>query len=178
MTVAAPSAEKMMESADPLNAVLFVCQKFNSREASAVRALADWMPQAGIIVAASEQPRSLRECLDAGARGFVLDSPDAPLAVTVRAVCSGQLCVPHDFWERLRRPILSNREKQILGMVVMGFTNAEIAQKLYVAESTVKSHLSSAFARLGVRSRSEATALILDAETGLGKGVVAMSGDP
>jgi DNA-binding NarL/FixJ family response regulator len=175
--VAAPSAERMMESAEPLDAVLFVCQKFNSREASAVRALAEWMPQAGIVVVASEQPPSLRECLDAGANGFVLDSPDAPLALTVRAVCSGQLCVPRDLWERLSRPALSGREKQILGMVVMGFSNAEIARKLYVTESTVKSHLSSAFARLGVRSRNEAADLILDPRNGLGAGILEISGD-
>jgi DNA-binding NarL/FixJ family response regulator len=135
------------------------------------------MPQAGIVVVASEQPASLRECLDAGANGFVLDSPDAPLAVTLRAVCSGQLCVPQDLWGRVSRPALSGREKQILGMVVMGFSNAEIAKKLYVAESTVKSHLSSAFARLGVRSRSEATALILDHEHGLGAGILGISGN-
>jgi hypothetical protein len=60
-------------------------------------------------------------------------------------------------------------------MVVRGFTNAEIARKLFVAESTVKSHLSSAFVKLGVRSRNEATAVILDQSSGLGTGVLAIT---
>jgi hypothetical protein len=67
------------------------------------------------------------------------------------------------------------REKQILGMVVMGFTNADIAAELYLAESTVKSHLSSAYPKLGVRSRRQATALILDPTQGLGPGIFAIA---
>jgi DNA-binding NarL/FixJ family response regulator len=52
---------------------------------------------------------------------------------------------------------------------VMGMTNAAIASQLYLAESTVKSHLSSAFAKLGVSSRAEATNVILDpSAAGLG----------
>ncbi len=51
----------------------------------------------------------------------------------------------------------------------MGMTNAAIAGQLYLAESTVKSHLSSAFAKLGVASRSEAATVILDPRSaGLG----------
>lgn len=64
-------------------------------------------------------------------------------------------------------------------MVVLSFTNGEIAQKLYVSESTVKSHLSSAFAKLGVRSRSAAAEAILDPVNGLGTGILAIvGGDP
>ena len=46
-------------------------------------------------------------------------------------------------------------------MVVMGMSNKAIAGKLFLAESTVKCHLSSAFSKLGVRSRNEAADLIL-----------------
>ena len=55
----------------------------------------------------------------------------------------------------------------MLALVVEGCTNAEVATRLFLAESTVKSHLSGAFARLGVRSRRDAVALILDPASGL-----------
>jgi DNA-binding NarL/FixJ family response regulator len=59
----------------------------------------------------------------------------------------------------------------------MGCMNHEIAKTLYVSESTVKSHLSSAFTKLAVRSRTEAVDLILDPEQGLGRGILAITDD-
>jgi hypothetical protein len=55
-------------------------------------------------------------------------------------------------------------------MVVLDFSNAEIAEKLVVIESNVKSHPTSAFSQLGVNSRNAAAELILDHESGLGSG--------
>ena len=85
--------------------------------------------------------------------------------------------MPVQFRDALARPVLSPREKQILAMVVMGFPNREIANRLFLAETTIKSHLSSAFVKLGVRSRHEATSLILDSANGLGTGILAISDD-
>jgi DNA-binding NarL/FixJ family response regulator len=62
-------------------------------------------------------------------------------------------------------------------MVVLDFSNAEIARKLVVTESNVKSHLTSAFNKLGVSSRSAAAELILDGESGLGPGILRISPD-
>ena len=56
-------------------------------------------------------------------------------------------------------------------LVVAGLTNPQIAAELFLAESTVKSHLSSGFGKLGVSSRSEAVAVILDPERGRGLGI-------
>jgi DNA-binding NarL/FixJ family response regulator len=64
-------------------------------------------------------------------------------------------------------PALSQREKEILALVAAGLTNGQIATRLYLAESTVKTHLSSAFRRLGVRSRREAAALVLSSDDGM-----------
>ena len=94
---------------------------------------------------------------------------------TLTAVAAGQCVIPHSLRQIVDRPPLSPRERQILAMVVMDFSNAEIAQKLFLSESNVKNHLSSAFAKLGVKSRSAAAELILDGESGLGPGILRIS---
>lgn len=94
------------------------------------------------------------------------------LLPTLEAVAAGQCVVPASVRQIVDRPPLSPRERQILAMVVIDFSNAEIARKLFVSESNVKNHLSSAFQKLGVKSRSAATELILDGESGLGPGIL------
>src|SRR2546423_11018595 len=129
-----------------------------------------------VVVGTFSSARVVREAIDNGADGLVAsDELDAALAPTLAAACAGQIAFPRRGRSHVWRPLLSTREKQILGMVVLGFTNGEIARKLVVAESTVKSHLSSSFRKLGVRSRTEASELILDPERGLGTGILAIS---
>jgi DNA-binding NarL/FixJ family response regulator len=162
-------------------AVVLSCTRMDEAELESLRALRAERPEAALVVVAGEAAhRDVREGLDAGADGFVLESRvEECLAETVRAACSGQLVLPREWRRRFAGPVLSSREKQVLGMVVMGFTNQEIANKLLVAKSTVKSHLTSIFAKLGVRGRNEATALVLDPESGLGTGVLAiLNGGP
>lgn len=132
-----------------------------------------------IVAVVSGSNRNLvRLALADGADGVVLDSQlDECLGLAVRSVFYGQVVVPSTLRSAFVKPSLSVREKQILGLVVLGLTNGEIATKLFVTESTVKSHLTSAFAKLGVRSRGEATALILDQESGLGLGILAIAGE-
>jgi DNA-binding NarL/FixJ family response regulator len=148
-----------------------------STNGKTIRDTRDGFPTARIIVLLpSAAGRAIREALAQGADGVVLESQlEVCLGLAVRAVCAGQLSLPRELRGNLAKPTLSPREKQVLGMVVMGFSNQEIATKLYLAESTVKSHLSSAFAKLGVRSRQEATALILDSDSGFGMGILAIS---
>lgn len=133
-------------------------------------------PRRVVMVTPTAGPVGVRRLLDAGLEGLVLEeSLESTLVATVRAVLAGQIVVPRSAGPQLSQPALTSREKQILGMVTLGFANGEIAAKLYLAESTVKSHLSSAFAKLGVRSRSEATALILDPKGPLGPGILRIS---
>jgi two-component system response regulator DesR len=129
-----------------------------------------------LVVVERADPKTARDALAAGADALVLnDEAGTSLGPAAQAALAGQISLPHSFGDGFRRPSLSRREKQVLGLVVMGLLNAEIAAKLHVTESTVKSHLTSCFAKLGVRTRSEATALILDPESGLGLGVLAIS---
>ena len=120
--------------------------------------------------------RSTTEALDAGAHGVVLEQElESSIGAAARAVCSGLVVVPAAVRQAVRRPMLSSREKQILSMVVVGLTNGEIAGRLHLAESTVKSHLSAVFGKLGVRSRKEAADLVLDPSSGLGPGILSIT---
>jgi DNA-binding NarL/FixJ family response regulator len=131
-----------------------------------------------VAVCESLNDRSARRAVDAGVDGLVLAAElGAALPPTVAAVLAGQLAVPRALRATLSKPSLSFREKQILGMVVMGFTNSEIGGRLFLTESTVKSHLSSAFRKLGVRSRNEAADLILDPHGSLGTRILAITSD-
>ena len=105
------------------------------------------------------------------------DTLPRSLILTIDAVTAGQSSHPQLFRERLNEPLLSPREKQVLAMVVLGFANIEIARKLFVSEASVKAHLTSAFAKLGVRSREAATALILDPNSGYGPGILRITPD-
>jgi DNA-binding NarL/FixJ family response regulator len=132
-----------------------------------------------VVVCAEVRPGELRTALAAGADGVVLASElGTALIPGLAAVCAGLVCVPRRHARQVEPAALSIREKQILGLVVMGYMNSQIAEQLFVAESTVKSHLSSAFSKLGVRSRNEAVELILDTDRGLGMGILALGGEP
>jgi DNA-binding NarL/FixJ family response regulator len=121
-----------------------------------------------VIVSPEAHGPALRRALSAGASGLVLDTEiDAALVASVRAVAANQTCVPRALKIAVDKPTLSHREREVLKLAVSGLTNGEIAASLCLAESTVKSHLSAAFHRLGVRSRREAATLVLDPEEGL-----------
>lgn len=126
-----------------------------------------------ILVVAQAGGGDVRRALQAGAQALVTDtSVESALIPSIQAALAGQIAIPARAGADGAPKLLTNREKQILGLVVMGMTNAAIASKLYLAESTVKSHLSSAFAKLGVSSRSEAATVILDPESGTGLGIL------
>lgn len=128
-----------------------------------------------VVVCGGLERRVIRAALVAGAVGIVLSEElDAALGACIGAALAGQTCVPRGHWRQIDPPALSSREKQILGLVVMGYTNSQIAEQLFLAESTVKSHLSSSFGKLGVRSRNEAVELIIDPERGLGMGILSL----
>jgi DNA-binding NarL/FixJ family response regulator len=118
-----------------------------------------------VAVSPAATGTGVRRGLDAGADAIVFESElEGTLAVAVSAVASGQSVVPRNHRASVERPAFSSRERQVLDCVSRGLTNAQIAEELYLSESTIKSHLSSAFTKFGVRSRKEAAALFLETE--------------
>jgi DNA-binding NarL/FixJ family response regulator len=112
--------------------------------------------------------------LSVGADAVLLERDlDVALGPVARSAAAGQVSVPVEMRHAIQRPALSHRERQILGLAVAGQTNAQIARRFFIAESTVKTHLSSAFRRLGVHSRREAAALIFASDEMLRRSVLA-----
>jgi DNA-binding NarL/FixJ family response regulator len=122
------------------------------------------------------------EALRAGASGFLLkDLPREDLVAAVRVVAAGDALLAPQVTRRLieefaRRPApgapapgtldaLTARERETLGLLARGLTNAEMAAALYVSEHTVKTHVGNVLAKLGLRDRIHA--VILAYEIGL-----------
>jgi DNA-binding NarL/FixJ family response regulator len=132
-----------------------------------------------VIVSTGGDGAGVRQVLGAGAAGVVNEAElEVTLVATTQAVLVGNICVPRKLHRCLFKPAFSHRERQVLALVVRGFGNRQIAARLFLAESTVKSHLASAFQKLGVRSRKEAAALLMDPDEGLGASVIGVEVDP
>ena len=167
----------LVRGAQDIDVLVLAVESPTSGE-SAIRASRDEHSSAQLVlVVDTATPAEARQLLVEGVPGLVFEKhAEATITLAARTALVGQICYPAELMPAQLKTALSTREKQILGMVVMGFSNAEIAAKLFVSQSTVKSHLSSAFATMGVRSRREAVALILDPDAGFGTGILAITG--
>jgi DNA-binding NarL/FixJ family response regulator len=120
------------------------------------------------------------DALRAGASGFLLkDAPREQLVAAVRIVAGGESLLAPPITRRLierfvAQPApgvvpdavaaLSEREREVLGLLARGLSNAEIAGDLFVSDATVKTHVARILAKLGVRDRMQA--VVLAYETG------------
>ncbi|WP_326579726.1 response regulator transcription factor [Streptomyces sp. NBC_00481] len=114
------------------------------------------------------------EALRAGASGFLLKDASADqLAEAVRVIAAGDALLAPGITRRLiaefsrlgttpRAPLkarvgdLTERETEVLSLIAQGLSNAEIAQRLVVAEQTVKTHVGRILVKLGLRDRTQA----------------------
>lgn len=114
-----------------------------------------------VIVTTFARSGYLRRALDAGVSGYVLkDSPIGDLADTLRRVAAGNRVIAPELavsaWGG--SDPLTDREREVLREVGEGIPNSEIAERLHLAEGTVRNYLSSAIVKLGARNRTEAFA--------------------
>jgi DNA-binding NarL/FixJ family response regulator len=118
-----------------------------------------------VVLTTYENDRDILRAVEAGAAGYLLkDMARAELADAIRAAVRGETVlapsVAGRLVDRLRtrpeRPRLSDREVAVLRLVAEGATNAEIGRRLFVAESTVKTHLLRIFGKLEVTDRTAA----------------------
>ncbi len=114
------------------------------------------------------------EALRIGASGFVLkDDPPEQLIAAVRTVAAGDALLSPAVTRRVIRRFtrtprsdppkgfdeLTDRERDIFRLIAEGLSNPEIAQRLYIGETTVKTHVTHVFQKLGVRDRVQAVVL-------------------
>jgi DNA-binding NarL/FixJ family response regulator len=147
---------------------------------SFVRRLQRTSPGARIVVVASpgRAGELMRGAMRARVDGVVLASNIARgLTPAVRAVHADAVVFPRCERRHAGSAALSFREKQVLRLAIHGHTNDEIAGELVLATSTVKSHLTSAFAKLCVHSRIEAAALLLNPENAAGKSMFGLAAE-
>ena len=119
-------------------------------------------PDARIIVLTTfETDEDIYRAIQSGAKSFLLkDTPDDELSRTIRAVYAGEQPLPPKVAERLaqrqQRADLSQREMEVLQLLIKGRSNKEIGSALFISEDTVKAHLKTLFAKLQVQDRTEA----------------------
>jgi two-component system, NarL family, response regulator LiaR len=140
--------------------------------ATATRLIRQQFPQVQILGLTSFKEGSLvKNALEAGAIGYLLKDVSADeLAKAIRAAHAGRTTLSPEAAQALvlnanQPPApgldLTEREIEVLGLMVEGLNNTQIAGKLTVSPSTVKSHVSNILAKLGVASRTEAVTLAL-----------------
>lgn len=126
-----------------------------------------------IVLTTFDRDDYLFEALDAGAAGFLLKNAEPEMLLeSIRTVAAGDGLLAPEVTRRViagavagRRAAhtpsaalgrLTARERDVLALMAAGLSNAEIAERLVVGESTIKTHVSSCLAKLGVRDRVQA----------------------
>jgi DNA-binding NarL/FixJ family response regulator len=139
------------------------------------------LPSRVVILTTFERDEYVFDALRSGASGFLLkNAPPEELVHAVRVVAAGDALLAPSVTRRIieqfaHRPVdpqrgaplqaLTQREREVLALLARGRSNAELAAELFVTEGTIKTHVSSLLAKLGLRDRVQA--VVLAYESGL-----------
>ena len=126
------------------------------------------MPQAlPIVLTSFDDDEALAEALAAGARAYLLKTVHgAEISDVVRAVASGRVLLDERTVTRRRADHddptadLTNAERKVLDLIGDGLSNREIGERLGVAEKTVKNHITSLLAKMGLQRRTQVAAWV------------------
>ena len=146
---------------------------------TATRHLSADFPEIRVIVLTSfGEERLIKNVLEAGALSYLFKKVSADnLALAIRAAKNGISTYAPEVTDILARSVrqprlmfenLTPRERDVLGLMVKGMGNIEIAHELVIGLPTTKSHVSSILAKLGVASRTEAIVVVLEHNLNLG----------
>ncbi|WP_425843114.1 response regulator [Agrococcus sp. TSP3-2-1] len=138
--------------------------------AEATRRILAELPETRVLVLTTyDSDADILAATEAGATGYLLKAaPPLEIFAAVRAVARGERAmaptVARALADRQRGPALalSAREREVLERMKAGATNAAIGRALFIGEATVKTHVQSIFAKLGVRDRTSAVAVAIE----------------
>ncbi|MCU1663934.1 MAG: hypothetical protein JWR58_3999 [Pseudonocardia sp.] len=154
-------------AADPVDVVLMDLRMPTMGGVEAIKQLRRRAPSVRVLVLTTfDTDRDVLPAIEAGATGYLLkDTPRDELLRAVRAAHRGEAVLSPAVAGRLMGQVrtqaqdaLSGRELEVLRLVAAGSTNREAAQKLFISEATVKTHLLHVYAKLEVRDRASAVA--------------------
>lgn len=133
----------------------------------ATRAVRERRPEVAVLVVTTyDTDEAIVRAVEAGAAGYMLkDSPTEDLVDAVRRAAAGETVLAPPITKRLAErernvspDALTSREIDVLREVANGNTNAEIAERLFISEATVKTHLIHIYGKLAVSDRAAAVA--------------------
>lgn len=134
----------------------------------AIGAIRRESPDARIVVLTTfDGDEDIYRALKAGAMAYLLkETPRHELVETIRAVHAGQRRIPPEVGAKLAARAfeteLTDRERDVLRLIVSGLSNKEIGKELSLTEGTVKSYVNTLLAKLGVRDRTQAVTVALE----------------
>lgn len=156
---------RFAEQGHPLDAVVMDLQMKPVDGITATRSITEQFRTPVLVLTTFDTQSDIVAAVEAGALGYLLkDAPPEQVQAAVVATAEGRRTLSPDIaatlMDRMHRPVitLSQRETEILTLLAMGATNREMAQRLFISESTVKTHLVHIYSKLGVDNRTAAVA--------------------
>ena len=147
----------------------------------ATRRIRETQPEVRILMVTMLEDDSVFAAMRAGARGYVVKGAEpAEVLRAIRAVAAGDAIFSPGIAERLihyfatpaaaapRFPELTDREREVLGLIAQGLTNSAIAERLALSPKTIRNYITEIFSKLQVADRAQAIIRARDARLGEG----------
>ncbi|MEU8707934.1 response regulator transcription factor [Streptomyces sp. NPDC048565] len=166
-------------AAGPVDVVLMDLRMPVMDGIEATRRLSEEYPEVAVVVLTTfADDDSILGALGAGARGYLTKNAGRQdITRAIRAAGAGQSVLDREVQDRLlatvrtRAPVegqalpghLTPREREVLALIGQGMPNRGIAEKLFISEATVKTHINNLFAKAGIRDRADAVRRAIEA---------------
>lgn len=171
-----PDLEQHLQSVNDVDLLLLDLDIPGAKGFDSLIAIRRTYPELGVVIISGfEDKETIYKAMNYGAAGFIPKSTPVPeMVIAIKEVLSGTLWTPdgkfngHDTEKNIaseKVASLTPKQHKILLMFADGLLNKQIAYELGLSESTIKSHASTIFLKLGVRSRTQAVILLNEVQS-------------